>query len=566
VRPRRVAFFKPLTEQQSHPTSIITSSAKESEQAATVSVNDSTISGNTVGGGLYNASGSDGSQATGTAASVILIDSTISDNSSAGRGGGIYNTSVGSNSMAVVTVNNSSITANVGHGGGGIYNDHFTLSGTTNVKLRSTIVAGNSDTGGEADDIATPIDATSSYNLIGTGGSGGLADGTNNNRVGVINPGLGPLADNGGPTQTQTLLAGSPAIDKGKNFAAGFSFDPGPRDQRGARRPFDFTSIAPAAGGDDSDIGAVEVNDYSISVTAGDGQSTPIKTAFATQLKVVVNESGHAVSGVPVTFTAPSFGASGTFNGASQVTVTTDANGVATAPVFTANSTAGGPYNVVASLDSGAPAVIFSMTNLKGDQTITFGTLPDRTFGDADFQLSAAASSGLTVTFAAGGQCTVSGSTVHLNGAGSCTITASQPGDSNYNAASDVEQSFQIAKAASATTLSSSANPSSVGRGVTFTATVTSTAGTPTGTVVFKDGGTTIAGCGSVSLSSGQGLPARLLRSRSVITQSRPTTRVMRTLAPRPARSQACRPSSKASSSRKTLTPRTSATARSRSL
>ena len=38
------------------------------------------------------------------------------------------------------------------------------------------------------------------FNLIGTGGGGGLADGANNNRVGVANPGLGPLAPNVGPT------------------------------------------------------------------------------------------------------------------------------------------------------------------------------------------------------------------------------------------------------------------------------------------------------------------------------------------------------------------------------
>src|ERR687885_567282 len=69
------------------------------------------------------------------------------------------------------------------------------------------------------------------------------------------------------------------------------------------------------------------------------------------------------------------------------------------------------------------------------------------TFGDADFGVSATASSGLSVSFGATGNCTVTGSTVHITGAGSCTITASQPGDANYNAAPDVMQSFNIAKA-----------------------------------------------------------------------------------------------------------------------
>jgi hypothetical protein len=83
----------------------------------------------------------------------------------------------------------------------------------------------------------------------------------------------------------------------------------------------------------------------------------------------------------------------------------------------------------------------------KLNQTITFNPLPNKTYGDPDFTVSASASSGLTVSFSATGNCTVSGSTVHLTGAGSCTITAAQPGNSNYNPAADVPQSFSIALA-----------------------------------------------------------------------------------------------------------------------
>ncbi len=64
---------------------------------------------------------------------------------------------------------------------------------------------------------------------------------------------LGPLANNGGPTQTYLPLVGSPAIDKG-SFISGIT-----TDQRGQARPFDFSNVANAAGGDGSDIGAVEV-------------------------------------------------------------------------------------------------------------------------------------------------------------------------------------------------------------------------------------------------------------------------------------------------------------------
>ena len=112
-------------------------------------------------------------------------------------------------------------------------------------------------------------------------------------------------------------------------------------------------------------------------------------------------------------------------------------------------------YDQSGSLNFNAAAqVTESVTAQKADQTITFGSLTDKTFGDTDFQLSATASSGLSVSFAATGNCTVAGSTVHITGAGSCKITASQSGNSNFNAAADVSQSFTINKGAATITLS----------------------------------------------------------------------------------------------------------------
>src|SRR5437763_13847299 len=128
----------------------------------------------------------------------------------------------------------------------------------------------------------------------------------------------------------------------------------------------------------------------------------------------------------------------------------------------------------------------------KANQTITFNALANKTFGNPDFNVSATASSGLSVSFSATGNCSMSGNTLPLTGAGSCTITASQSGNANYNAAPNVPQTFTIAKANTATALLSSLNPSSFGQSVTFTATVTSGAGTPSGTVQFKDNGTNL--------------------------------------------------------------------------
>jgi hypothetical protein len=95
-----------------------------------------------------------------------------------------------------------------------------------------------------------------------------------------------------------------------------------------------------------------------------------------------------------------------------------------------------------------APQIVENVTAEKSNQSIDFAALADKTFGDPDFTVSATANSGLAVSFTASGNCTVSGNTVHLTGPGSCTITAHQAGDSNYNAATDVPQTFQINSAA----------------------------------------------------------------------------------------------------------------------
>src|SRR5215216_1320583 len=82
----------------------------------------------------------------------------------------------------------------------------------------------------------------------------------------------------------------------------------------------------------------------------------------------------------------------------------------------------------------------------KPSQTIDFGTLSDKILGAADFDVSAMASSGLPVSFAASpaGTCTISGNTVHITGVGTCTITASQAGNNNYLAAIPVSHSFKV--------------------------------------------------------------------------------------------------------------------------
>ena len=87
---------------------------------------------------------------------------------------------------------------------------------------------------------------------------------------------------------------------------------------------------------------------------------------------------------------------------------------------------------------------------IRGHQTITFGALGGKTYGDADFGVSAAATSGLAVSFTSTtpATCSVSGSTVHIVGAGICSVRASQSGNTIFDPAPAVTQSFTIAQRA----------------------------------------------------------------------------------------------------------------------
>jgi len=182
--------------------------------------------------------------------------------------------------------------------------------------------------------------------------------------------------------------------------------------------------------------------------------ATPQLVTFGGSLNITattatddVSITGYSVlSVVPALMTAP------TVNSAGMVSIT-DAQ-PAGSHVITIRAT----DSCEATTDAS-----FTVNVSKGNQTITFNVLANKTFGDPDFTVNAMASSGLLVSLAASGNCTVTGSspgTAHITGAGSCTITASQAGNANYNTASDVARTFSIAKAITSMVLT--ASPSSV--------------------------------------------------------------------------------------------------------
>ena len=247
------------------------------QNKAVLTITDSTLSGNTAklgGGGLFN---------NGTA---TLTDSTFADNFAnqagsllASDGGGVDNS--GTATLLACTITGNTTTAD----GGGLYNGGL---GANTMSLEDTIVAGNTTTAKNTSDygdigidlgVTTPYYVTGSYDLVGTGGSGGLSTGSDN-LLGVSSPGLAPLDDYGGPSQTVALLPGSPALGTGTKITGVTT------DQRGL--PLDTPT---------PDIGAFQSQGFTLTAVAGSTpQSAAAGTAFTNPLAVTVtpNDPGGA--------------------------------------------------------------------------------------------------------------------------------------------------------------------------------------------------------------------------------------------------------------------------------
>ena len=234
-----------------------------------ITITNSTISSNTAaneGGGVFSGGGEP----------VNLLRDTIIANGSNSEGGGFQE-----RGGATDTLTNDTITDNVAGGstsGGGVNvtNGSVNLTNDTinantvqtgsggnlgspgegaSIQLKSTIVVGGTGDGGPSNCFGSTT--SSGHNLFDdSGGDCGAvaADVTN------ANPKLGPPQDNGGPTPTEALQTGSPAID-GVPLAActDFAGNPVSTDQRGVPRP------QPVGGS--CDIGAYEVSGADMSLT-----------------------------------------------------------------------------------------------------------------------------------------------------------------------------------------------------------------------------------------------------------------------------------------------------------
>ena len=157
---------------------------------------------------------------------------------------------------------------------------------------------------------------------------------------------------------------------------------------------------------------------------------------FTQNLTRKLNES-------PFTLTATASSALGmTYSSSNPAVATISSSTVTLKAVGTSDITARQTGNTTY-----APAqFIRTLTVNKGDQTITFGAIPEKNIGDPDFNLTATASSGLPVSFASSNTAvaTVTGTLVHIVGAGTTVITASQAGSVNWNPAPDVPQNLTV--------------------------------------------------------------------------------------------------------------------------
>lgn len=204
-------------------------------------ITNSTISANVAtadvaggGGGIYNESG------------LAVTNSTISGNS-ASLGGGIKNVYAGQIfSEGISNIKGSTVSDNSASKGGGIY------SASPNTKSRNSIIARNTSANGP--NVNGPV-VSNGFNLIGDNSGLTISTPQASDQIGTsaspIDPRLGPLQNNGGPTFTHALLLGSPAIDKGDSSGT-------TADQRGFGRRKDIPALANAPGGDGADIGAFE--------------------------------------------------------------------------------------------------------------------------------------------------------------------------------------------------------------------------------------------------------------------------------------------------------------------
>jgi predicted outer membrane repeat protein len=296
---------------------------------STMTITNSTLNSNAAasGGGIENYN-----------AALIVANGTFYSNTASDWGGGIENNST-------LTVTNSTFSNNSStKGGGGI--DNFGSSGTLN--FANTILA-NSPAGGDCLNTATL--GTNTNTLVEDGGCYASVTG---------DPKLGSLANNGGPTQTMSLLSGSPAIDAA-NDAVCAAAPINNLDQRGIARPL----------GVHCDIGSYELV----------ADSTPPTVISITRASP--NPTNAASVNFTVTFSEPVTGVdtAAPFN---DFGITTSGAGITGAAV-SAVSGSGSVYTVTVSTGTGSGTIRLDVSDNDSIMDLASNPLGGAGLGNGDF-------------------------------------------------------------------------------------------------------------------------------------------------------------------------------------
>jgi hypothetical protein len=188
-------------------------------------------------------------------------------------------------------------------------------------------------------------------------------------------------------------------------------------------------------------------------VTASQAGNANYSAAASVSQTITVSAVGQTITftGLPSTAT---FGSAGPYKlnatASSGLAVTYSVTGPASISGSSLTITGVGTVVVTAAQAgnanySAAASVSQTITVSAANQTITFGTMAAQTVG-ATVSLTASASSGLPVSFASltSSVCTVSGTAATMIGAGTCSIQASQAGNTDYQAAAPVTESFTV--------------------------------------------------------------------------------------------------------------------------
>lgn len=412
----------------------------------------STLNNNVAQGSGSGVGGNGGAINTGSN-ELNVINSTLHNNTAFGGGGGIYNNSPD----AKINISNSTLTQNfaVANGGGAVNNSN---GGT--VKLVNSLIAENGSQLG-ADLLGSFVSL--GHNLLGNiSGSSGFTLGTNNPNGDLVGasfapvfPILGPLQNNGGPTQTRALLPGSQAIDAGDNCVVmaaaggGCLTTPLTSDQRGVSRQVNLTV----------DIGAFESRGFTMTATSGTPQSTAVYTSFAPLVVTVNSAFGDPVAGGRVSFFSPASGPTATMaTGTNKIDESIGANGQAIT-TSSANGLVGGPYSVTATMRGSASSASFSLTNNRATTTtaVTSSVNPSDLTQSVTFTANVTSTGPLTGTVQfkidgldAGGPVTLSGGTAQLTTsaltAGTHSVTADYSGDASFFASTGTLPSGQVVR------------------------------------------------------------------------------------------------------------------------